>query len=185
LASQNVPLVQLSALLFKIGAFAFGGVGSTLALLRSEPGVRRGWITDAEIAEALAIVQTLPGPPGVLVVGFLGWKLGGWPAALLAPFSFVTVPSLVMIVASAAIFALPDVPAVRGALLGIQIAIVGILAANMLKMARSTARGGLLTTVMIAGLVLGACTSAAVAVVALGILGALLAVRHPPQNADE
>jgi len=183
--SNAVPLAPLCGTLLKIGAFAFGGVGSTLALLRSELGARRGWITDAEVAEALAIVQTLPGSPGVLVVAFLGWKLGGWPAALLAPFCFVAVPSLVMVAASAAIVALPDVPAVRGALLGIQIAIVGLLAANMLKMARSTARGATLITVLIAGLVLGALVSAAVAVVALGAVGALMASRLPPQNVDE
>lgn len=185
MATKTVPLAQLCATLLKIGAFAFGGVGSTLALLRSELGARRGWITDAEVAEALAIVQTLPGSPGVLVIAFLGWKLGGWPAALLAPFCFVAVPALVMIAASAAIVALPDLPAVRGALLGIQIAIVGILSANMLKMARSTARGTTLIIVLIAGLVLGALTSAAVAVVALGAVGALMASRLAAQNADE
>lgn len=176
---RTVPLGELSLALLKIGTFAVGGVGSTLALLRSDLGARRGWITDAEVAEALAIVQTLPGSPGVLVIALLGWKLGGWPGALIAPFSFVAVPSLVMIAASAAIVALPDVPAVRGALLGIQIAIVGLLAANMLNMARSTARGKVLTTVLLLGLVLGALTSAAIAVVALGLAGAGMAIKRP------
>lgn len=181
---QSVPLAQLSFALFKIGTFAFGGVGSTLALLRSELGAKRGWITDKEVAEALAIVQTLPGSPGVLVTAFLGWKLGGWPAALAAPFSFVAVPSLLMMAASAVIVALPDVPAVRGALLGIQIVIVGILAANMLRMAQGAARGKVLTGVLMAGLLLGAVSSAAVAVVCLGVLGALIAARPSRESRD-
>lgn len=185
MTSKAVPLGELSLALLKIGAFAFGGVGSTLALLRSDLGARRGWITDGEVAEALAIVQTLPGSPGVLVVAFLGWKLGRWPGALIAPFSFVTVPALVMIAASAALTALPDLPAVRGAMLGIQIAIVGILAANMLKMARNTAKGNVLIAVLIAGLILGALTSAAVAVVCLGVLGALLGLRKPLEPRNE
>lgn len=182
MTSTSVPLGQLGLALIKIGAFAFGGVGSTLALLRSELGARRGWITDADVAEALAIVQTLPGSPGVLVVGFLGWRLGGWPAALLAPFCFVAVPAALMAAASAAIVALPETAAVRGALLGIQVVIVGILAANMVKMARSSAQGPRLAAVLVAGLVLGALVSAAAAVVALGVLGALIAVR-PPKDA--
>jgi chromate transporter len=164
--------------LLRMGAFAFGGMGSTLALLRSEFGARRGWITDQDVAEALAITQTLPGSTGVQVVAFLGWKLCGWPGALIAPFSFVTVPAAMMVVASAAVAALPDIAAVRGAMIGIQIAIVGILAANMLKMARSTAKGRILSAVLIGGLVIGALSSAAVAVLAMGFLGALLALRN-------
>jgi len=177
MAARSVSLTQLSLVLLKMGAFAFGGMGSTLALLRSELGTKRGWITDDDVAEALAIVQTLPGSTGVQVVAFLGWRLGGWPGALIAPFSFVVVPALMMILASAAISALPDAPSIHGALLGIQIAIVGILAANMLKMAKSTAKGRTLTGVLIAGCLLGALTSAAAAVITLGALGALLALR--------
>ena len=112
------------------------------------------------------------------VVAFLGWKLAGWPGALIAPFSFVAVPAAMMIAASAAVMALPDIPAIRGALLGIQIAIVGVLAANMLKMARSTAKGRVLSGVLAGGLLLGALSSAVVAVLALGALGALIALRN-------
>lgn len=173
-----VPLGQLAFALLKIGTFGFGGVGSVLALLRAELGTRRGWVTDAEVAETLAIVQTLPGSPGVLVVSFLSWKLAGWSGALLGSLCFVAVPASTMIAASALLTTLPDVPAVRGALLGIQISIVGILAANMLKMARSTARGKTLAAVLAAGLAIGAIASAAVAVVAMGALGAALAIRR-------
>jgi chromate transporter len=110
-------------------------------------------------------------------VAYLGWKLGGWPGALIAPFSFVAVPAVMMIAASAAAAALPDIPAVRGALLGVQIAVVGLLAANLVKMARSTAKGRTLAVVLLAGLLLGALASAVVAVLAMGLLGAALALR--------
>jgi chromate transporter len=173
----DLNLPKLAWALTRLGAFAFGGMGSTLALLRSDLGARRGWITDADVAEALAITQTLPGSTGVQVVAYLGWKLGGWPGALIAPFSFVAVPAVMMIAASAAAAALPDIPAVRGALLGVQIAVVGLLAANLVKMARSTAKGRTLAVVLLAGLLLGALASAVVAVLAMGLLGAALALR--------
>lgn len=180
-----VPLGQLAFALLKVGTFGFGGVGSVLALLRSELGTRRGWITDAEVAEALAVVQTLPGSPGVLVVSFLAWKLAGWSGALLGSLCFVAVPALTMIAASALLTTLPDVPAVRGALLGVQISIVGILAANMLKLALSTARGKTLTLVLAAGLGIGAVASAAVAVIAMGALGAALTIRRTAKVARD
>ena len=176
--SPTVSLASLSLALLRLGAFAFGGMGGTLALLRSDLGARRGWITDHDVAEALAITQTLPGSTGVQVVAFLGWKLAGWPGALIAPFSFVAVPAVMMIAASAAVAALPDIAAVRGAILGVQIAIVGILAANMLRMARSAAKGSILSAVLVSGLLIGALVSAVVAVLALGMLGALLTLHN-------
>ena len=185
LSSQTVPLGQLAFALLKVGAFGFGGVGSVLALLRAEFATRRGWVTDAEVAETLAIVQTLPGSPGVLVVSFLAWKLAGWPGALLGSLCFVAVPACTMIAASALLTTLPDAPAVRGALLGIQISIVGILAANMLRMARSSARGKTLSLVLAAGLGIGAVASAAVAVIAMGALGAALAIRRTAKAAPD
>lgn len=175
--SKSVPLGELALISVRMGTVAFG-VGGTLAMLRAELGARRGWLTDQDVAEALAITQTLPGSTGVQVVAYLGWKLAGWPGALIAPFSFVAPPAAMMIAAAAATAALPDIPAVRGALLGVQIAVVGILAANMLKMARSTAKGRMLTLVLLAGLLLGALTSAVVAVVGMGVLGALLTLRE-------
>lgn len=180
----NVSALALGLALLRLGAFAFGGMGSTLALLRSDLGARRGWITDQDVAEALAITQTLPGSTGVQVVAFLGWKLAGWPGALIAPFSFVAVPAAMMIAASAAVATLPDIPAVRGALLGIQIAVIGVLAANLLKMARTTAKGRVLSTVLIGGLLIGALSSAAIAVVSMGVLGALLALRANDERRD-
>ena len=69
---RTVSLLGLSLALLRLGAFAFGGMGGTLALLKSDLGARRGWITDQDVAEALAITQTLPGSTGVQVVAFLG-----------------------------------------------------------------------------------------------------------------
>lgn len=185
MSTRTVPLGQLAFSLLKVGTFGFGGVGSVLALLRSELGTRRGWVTDAEVAETLGIVQTLPGSPGVLVVSFLSWKLAGWPGALLGSLCFIAVPACTMIGASALLTTLPDVPAMRGALLGIQISIVGILAANMLRMARSSARGKTLSMVLAAGLGIGAIASAAVAVIAMGALGAAIALRQTPKAAHD
>ena len=71
----NVSARALGLALLRLGAFAFSVIGSTLALLRSDFGARRGWIPDQDVAEALAITQTLLGKPGVQVVAFLGWKL--------------------------------------------------------------------------------------------------------------
>ena len=60
---RPVSLLGLGLALLRLGGFAFGGMGSTLALLRSDLGARRGWITDQDVAEALAITKPSPDQP--------------------------------------------------------------------------------------------------------------------------
>jgi chromate transporter len=86
--------LALGLALLRLGAFAFGGMGSTLALLRSDLGARRGWITDQDVAEALAITQTLPGSTGVQVVAFLEYRVAGLAGALLSTVAVFLIPIL-------------------------------------------------------------------------------------------
>ena len=60
-----------------------------------------------------------------------------------------------MTVAAAAVFALPDVPWVSGALTGLQMAVVGLLAAAFWRLARSEARSVALILVLLAAFGLG------------------------------
>ena len=85
----------------------------------------------------------------------------------------------IMTVAAAAVFALPDVSVVRNSLAGMQIAIVGILAAAMWRLARSEAGSVPLVAVLIAAFLTGLFVNAALVVGAAGLIGvALDRVKH-------
>jgi chromate transporter len=43
-----------------------------------------GWLTDREFANSFAVVQAIPGPNMILLTSFIGWKVGGLPAAAAA-----------------------------------------------------------------------------------------------------
>jgi chromate transport protein ChrA len=79
-----------------------------------------------------------------------------------------------MTIASAAVLALPDAPWVRGALTGLQVAVVGILAGACWRLVRSEAPSALLRALVLAGFAAGFFINAAVVVVAAGVLGAAL-----------
>ena len=70
---------------------------ATLALLQRDLIERRGWLRSYDVSEALAYTKPLPGSTVVQVVTFLGWRLGGWPGALIATVIFLlpalTIPS--------------------------------------------------------------------------------------------
>jgi len=167
-------LLSLGWALLCVGAVAFGGLGATLALLRRELVERRGWLRPSDITEALAYTKPLPGSTVVQVVTFLGWRLGSWPGAIVATAAFLVPALALMTVAAAAVLALPDAPWVRGALMGLQIAVVGLLAAALWHLTRSEAGSALLLTVLLAAFAAGLFVNAALVVAAAGAIGVLI-----------
>jgi chromate transporter len=173
-AGARPGLAELAWELLRLGAIAFGGLGATLALLQRVLVDRRGWLQERDVGEALAFTQALPGSTGIQVVAYLGWRLRGWPGALVAALAFIAPAAALMIVVAAASLALPGESWVSGALTGIQVAVVGLVASAMWRLARSNARGRALTVVLLAAAVLGFLVPAAIVVVGAGLVGALL-----------
>ena len=164
-------LPSLGWAFLRIGAVAFGGLGATLALLQRDLVERRSWLRSSDVTEALAYTKPLPGSTVVQVVTFLGWRMGGWPGAIVATIAFL-VPALgLMTVAAAAVLALPDAPWVRGALTGLQVAVVGLLAAALWHLARSEAGSSLLLIVVLTAFAAGLFVNAALVVAAAGAIG--------------
>ena len=165
--------------LLRIGAVAFGGLGATLALLQRELIERRCWLHLADVTEALAYTKPLPGSTVVQVVTFLGWRVGGWSGAIVATIAFLLPALALMTVAAAAVLALPDTPWVRGALTGLQVAVVGLLGAAMWHLTRIEAGSALLLTVLIAAFAAGLFVNAALVVAAAGAIGIMVnRVKH-------
>lgn len=164
----------LSWELLRLGAVAFGGLGATLALLQRGLVDRRQWLQERDISEALAFTQALPGSTGVQVVAYLGWRLCGWPGAVVAPAAFVAPAAAMMIAVAAASLALPSEPWVNGALTGVQVAVIGLVAAAMWRLAGNNAKGRALAAALVAGGVLGFIAPAATVVIGIGLIGALI-----------
>ena len=161
--------------LLKLGAMAFGGLGSTLALLQRRLVDQLGWLQASEVSEGLAFTRALPGSTGIQVVAYLGHRLRGWPGALVAAMAYIAPATLLMILAAAFSLALPDHPAVNRALTGLQVGVVGLLAASMWRLAQSEAKDKARMAVLLACAVLGFFVNAALVVAAAGTVGALMA----------
>jgi chromate transporter len=167
-------LLIISWELLRLGAFAFGGLGTTLALLQRSLVEKRRWLDQSDIAEALAFTKALPGSTGIQVVAYLGWRLRGWPGALVAAAAFIAPATALMIAAAAGSLMLPDQPWVQGGLRGIQIAVVGLLIAAMVRLIRSEAKGWLLSAIVALSCVLGFFVHAVVIVIGAGLIGAAI-----------
>ena len=172
---MKTTLPALFWAVLRLGTVAFGGLGAALALIQKELVERRRWLEPADVKNALAFTKPLPGSTVVQVVAFLGWRLRRWPGALVASTAFVLPSMILMIAAAAGAAALPDAAWVRGLFKGIEIAVVGLLASALWKLAQAEIGDRLLLVVMGIALLLGFFVNAALIVLGAGFLGALMA----------
>ncbi|NCA82239.1 MAG: chromate transporter [Opitutae bacterium] len=138
------PLHSLSWSFLKIGAGAFGGGMAALPVFEAELVTRRRWLAPAEVAEAYAISQSVP---GVIIVNFAvltGLRLAGKRGALVAAVT-VALPAFFIIWALAALFKDRwDNRWVAAALSGLRPAVVALIAGAAIRLGRGTLRSPLL-----------------------------------------
>ena len=123
---------------FKIGLFTFGGGYAMLPMMQREITEKHGWASEEEVLDCYAIGQSTPGIIAINTATFIGYRTGGISGALAATLGMVT-PSLIIITAlSTVILLYRDNPYVKKALLGIQGAVVALVAVSIVRMARKS-----------------------------------------------
>jgi chromate transporter len=126
LASFSLGMLFLTFL--KIGAVLYGSGYVLLAFLRNDFVERLGWLTNAQLLDAVAIGQVVPGPLFTTAT-FIGYVLGGLGGALVATLG-IFLPAFLFVAISG-----PLVPRIRrspwaSALLdGVNVAALGLMAA--------------------------------------------------------
>ena len=128
---------QLFWTYLKIGTFTLGGGYAMLPLIQREVVDRQGWIDEEEFLNMIALAQAAPGLIAVNSAIFIGWRIGGWRGVAGAVLGAV-LPSFLIILAIATVFAeWKEQPAVEAAFKGIRPAVVALIAAPLVKMARA------------------------------------------------
>ncbi len=120
----------------RLGCTSFGGPLAHLGYFRTEFVGRRGWIDDRTYSELVALCQFLPGPASSQVGIVLGLGRAGWRGALAAWLGF-TAPSAILLVLFAYGLAHNGEIAGSGAVHGLKVAAVAIVAQAVWGMARS------------------------------------------------
>jgi len=95
--AQPVPfsLGRLFWVFLKAGAMMLGSGYVLLAFIHDDLVVRLGWLTEAEMIDAIAVGQVTPGPLSSTAT-FVGYVMGGLPAAVLASLAMF-IPSFIFI----------------------------------------------------------------------------------------
>jgi chromate transporter len=135
-ASPEGNAREVFAAFLKLGLTSFGGPIAHLGYFRDELVTRRRWLSDGGYADLVALCQFLPGPASSQVGFALGLMRAGWMGAL-AAFTAFTLPSAVLLFVFAMTAASISGPVGLGALAGLKIVAVAIVAQAVLGMART------------------------------------------------
>lgn len=175
-AAPATPLVgfNLTALFWsfvKVGAFLFGSGYVLLAFLRVELVDRLGWLTEAQLLDAVAVGQFTPGPV-FSTATFIGYLLGGVGGATVATVG-IFLPAFVLVAVSG-----PLIPGLRrspltGAFLdGVNVASLALMGVVSVHLTRTAVVDLLtLTLVLVSGALLHRGISSAWLVLGGGLVG--------------
>ncbi len=120
----------------KVGTFAFGGGYAMITPLHYELVTHLGWLTEAEFSSAIAVGQITPGPL-MIMVAFMGYKIAGLAGAILGTAGLFLPSALIVVTIASSYLKFKDAPVVKGAMRGMSLAVIGLLAAVVVDLGRS------------------------------------------------
>jgi chromate transporter len=135
--------------------------------------IGRGWVTDRQFAEALAIGQISPGPTGLWVI-CLGYLVDGLRGSLLSLVG-ITLPPILVLLVHRAYRAIGHLPATEGFVRGLGLAVAGVFLVVLINLMNSSGINPASLLIMVGALALGRIRQMPVAgVIALAALAGIL-----------
>ncbi len=132
-----VTLSSLFLVFLKIGAVVFGSGYVLLAFLRADLVIHRGWLTDSQLIDAVAVGQVTPGPVFTTAT-FIGYLLGGMKGATVATVG-IFLPAFVLVAISGPLVFGIRRSKIAGAFLdGVNVASLALMAVVSWQLARAS-----------------------------------------------
>ncbi|PKF63537.1 chromate ion family chromate transporter [Psychromonas sp. psych-6C06] len=128
-------VIEVFLAFLKLGLTSFGGPIAHIGFFRSELVARRGWLTESQFSQLLAICQFIPGPASSQLGFCIGLHRAGWLGALAAFLAF-TLPSVLLLIAFATALPLLSSPIGVAVIHGLKLVACAIVADAVLGMSQ-------------------------------------------------
>lgn len=119
----------------KTGLFSVGGGLATLPFLY-EISNNTGWFSHADIADMIAISESTPGPIGINMSTYAGFKTAGVLGGILASFGLALPSIIITLIIARFLNKFRDNPLVEGAFYGLRPASIAMITAAGLNVAK-------------------------------------------------
>ncbi len=125
--------LQLFLSYLKIGFFGFGGGYAMISLIQNEIVVQRGWLTNMQLTDIIAVSQMTPGPIAINCATYVGYvATGSVLGSILATVAVCIPPLTIMLVISKFYVKLRGNCYMDGALFWMKPMVVGMIGAAAL-----------------------------------------------------
>src|SRR5438552_7014733 len=136
--TTRVPLAQFIGYFLRLGTIGFGGPIALAGHMQQDLVDERGWISEEDYLDGLALAQLAPGPLAAQLAIYLGYIRAGVLGATAVGVAFV-LPSFLMVLAlSAAYIRFGGLPWMQGMFYGIGAAVIGIITRSAFKLTKLT-----------------------------------------------
>lgn len=137
---------------FKVGLFSIGGGVATIPFYM-ELADKYDWLTTQMLTDMIAVSESTPGPIGINLATYAGFRAAGIPGALVATFSEVLPSFIILVLIAKALERYKENALVSSAFSSIRPAVAGLIAAagwSVMRVALFTAPSGssLFTTLL-------------------------------------
>jgi chromate transporter len=124
----------------KLGFINFGGPTGQIAIMHDEIVERRRWVSNARFLHALNYCMLLPGPEAQQLAIYIGWLLHKVRGGIVAGVAFVFPAFFLILGLSYVYVTYGEVPWVSGIFFGLSAAVIGIVAAAVIRIGSKALR---------------------------------------------
>ncbi len=131
-------LVALAMVYGQLSLLAFGGANSVIPEMQRQVVDVHHWMSAHEFAALYALAQAAPGP-NMMVVSLVGWRVAGFPGALVATAAIALPSSALTLMVSGVWYRFREAPWRRALQAGLQPVTAGLILASAVLMIETTA----------------------------------------------
>jgi chromate transporter len=186
--SENISLLLLFWIFFKIGSTAFGGFMALISVVQNYVVDRKQWLTHTDMLNGISLATILPGPVAVNVVAYVGYHIKGIKGALVCILA-VMLPSFFLILGlSHFYFSYGDLPMVNKFFQGFLPAVAAIIVTASWNMGKKSIKSpvdwGIAVVAVLVLIGVGGFFSTLGVIVVAGIVG-FMVFRKTPDVAQD
>lgn len=148
-------LRDLFRLFLRLGLTAFGGPAAHIAMMQREVVDKRRWMDHAHFLDLIGATNLIPGPNSTEMAIHIGQERGGWRGLLIAGACFICPAVLITGVIAWLYHDYGRLPQVAAFIFGVKPAIIPVILAAALPLAKRALKTTMLWLIGLAALVIG------------------------------
>jgi chromate transporter len=132
----RVPIPKIVMYFLRLGTFGFGGPVALVGQMERELVAERGWLGKAEMRDAIAVCQSLPGPLAIQVGVYIAYLRGGFWGAWAGGWAFI-LPNFLIVAALAALYvAFNGLPWMTAVFYGVSPVVIALILHSTWRLAK-------------------------------------------------